>query len=88
MNYREKNLISSIEHLGPSAQNDVVVNLRDQNKVTVFVMDHLNDLIDITIHNIDNRMYVWVGGQQYEIREGQVEAVDDIRMPESEYVNL
>jgi len=88
MNYREKNLIRSIEHLGVSAQNDAVVNLRDQNKATVFVMNHLNELINITIQNIDNRMYVWVGGKQYEIREGQVEAVDDIQMPESEYVNL
>lgn len=88
MNYREKNLTSSIEHLGASAHNDVVVNLRDQNSATVFVMDNHNELIDITIQNIGHRMYVWVGGQQYEIRKGQVEAVDDIQMPESEYVNL
>jgi len=88
MNYREKNLTSSIEHLGASAYNDVVVNLRDQNSATVFVMDNHNELIDITIQNIDHRMYVWVGGKQYKIREGQVEAVDDIQMPESEYVNL
>ena len=87
MNYRDKNLMRSLKHLGVSSQNDVVVNLRNQNQATVFVMDDHNDLIDITIQNINNRMFVLVGGQQYEIREGQVEAVDYEHNLEKEFVN-
>lgn len=87
MNYRDKNLMRSIKYLGVSSQNDVVINLKNQNQATVFVMDDHNDLIDITIQNIDNRMFVLVGGQQYEIREGQVEAVDYMHNLEEEFVN-
>lgn len=87
MNYRDKNLSTSLKHLGLSSQNDVVVNLRNQNQVSVFVMNDHNELIDITVQNIDNRMFVWIGGQQYEVHEGQVEAVDEIRHTDSEFVN-
>jgi hypothetical protein len=88
MSYREKNLSVSLKHLGLSSQNDVVVNLRNQNQISVFVMNDHNELIDITVQNIDNRMFVWVGGQQYEIHEGQLGAVDETHMTDSEFVNL
>jgi len=88
MDYREKNLRTSIKHLGMSSENDVVVNLRNQNQVSVFVMDNHNELIDITVQNIDNRMFVWVGGQQYEVHEGQVDYTDEVWQKESEFVNF
>lgn len=88
MDYREKNLSDSVKHLGVSSENDVVVNLRNQNQVSVFVMNDHNELIDITVQNIDNRMFVWVGGQQYEIHEGQVSVTDEIWQKDSEFVNF
>ena len=88
MDYREKNLSDSVKHLGVSSENDVVVNLRNQNQVSVFVMNDHNELIDITVQNNDNRMFVWVGGQQYEIHEGQVSVTDEIWQKDSEFVNF
>ena len=88
MNYREKNLSTSIKHLGMSSENDVVVNLRNQNQVSVFVMDNHNELIDITVQNIDNRMFVWIGGQQYEVHEGQIDPTDEVWQKDSEFVNF
>ena len=51
-------------------------------------MDNHNELIDITVQNIDNRMFVWIGGAQYEVHEGQIDPTDEVWQKDSEFVNF